>query len=293
VRLFLSHASPDLEVAEQIKLRLEEIPEVQCLLMATEIFPGDDWEQRIRQAAQECDAIACLVTPEYIQRPWFYAEWAAFWFQESKTWFLLMLDTSLEDVFEVMRRRQSAFLDSRRSVQQLLARLANGAVPERPLDLLADELVKSVAEARVRAFRARAESDLARLAVLLRAGEDNISSELVDRLLVADHLDDVVFLAQKPESDGPTKRRQLGVLLVTRGLSSSAARFDEQIKNNAERRTIGYACLERIREQDDEEANSLLEKIYRAVRDPQRRDLRDRATELGLQVNWPEVRPNP
>src|SRR5215831_7151246 len=101
MRLFLSHASTDLEVAEALRLRLEEIPGLTCDLLGLDIAPGEDWEQRIRRAAKDCDAIACLVTPEYIKRPWFYAEWAVFWFQERKTWYLLLLDTVLDDVCEV------------------------------------------------------------------------------------------------------------------------------------------------------------------------------------------------
>src|SRR5215210_2222273 len=162
MRLFISHATTDLEVAEALKLRLEEIPGLLCSLLATDISPGEDWEHRIRRAARECDAIACLVTPEYIKRPWFYAEWAAFWFQDNKTWFLLMLDTTLDDVFEVMRRRQSAFLNDRRSVERLLTVLAAGDLPDRGIDLLADETVRAVTAARARGARAHAEADLAR-----------------------------------------------------------------------------------------------------------------------------------
>lgn len=292
MRLFLSHAATDLEVAEALKLRLEEIPGVECFLLATDIAPGDDWEQRIRRAARECDAIVCLVTPEYIRRPWFYAEWAAFWFQEGKTWFLLMLDTSLDDVFEVMRRRQSAFLNDRRSVERLLTALAQGVPPARGIDLLSDELVRSVASARARAARAYAEADLALLSTLLRAGQDNVSAGLVDRLLAADRRREIVALAKDPSSDGPTKRRQLAVLLVQRGESTLAAQFDQLITNNAERRTVGIACLDRLVRGSDDAASELVLKIYRAVRDPQRRDLRNHADDIGLSVDWPGVEPN-
>ena len=160
VRIFISHASADLPVAEAVKLRLNELPDTRCVLLATDVAPGEDWEQQIRRATRECDAIACLVTPNYIRRPWFYAEWAAFWFQE-KTWFLLMLDASLDDVFEVMRRRQTAFLNNRRSVERLLVALADGHAVQRGQDLLAAEVVDAVAEAKRRQIHATVEANLA------------------------------------------------------------------------------------------------------------------------------------
>ena len=85
MRIFLSHASSDAEIALAIQLRLEELHNVRCFVSLTGTAPGDDWELHIRQNASDCDAIACLVTPSYIQRPWFYAEWAVFWFQ-NKPW---------------------------------------------------------------------------------------------------------------------------------------------------------------------------------------------------------------
>ncbi|MCA1704056.1 MAG: toll/interleukin-1 receptor domain-containing protein [Actinobacteria bacterium] len=293
MRLFISHATTDLEVAEALKLRFEEIPGLSCALLATDIAPGDDWEVRIRRAARECDAIACLVTPEYIKRPWFYAEWAAFWFQEDKTWFLLMLDTSLDDVFEVMRRRQSAFLNDRRSVEGLLTALASGDLPDRGIDLLSDETVRAVAGARARTARAQAEADLARLATRLRSGEDNVSPEVVERLLAAGRNEEIIRLARDSSSNGPTKRRQLAVCLIDRGQAQAAAAFDELITNNAERRTVGIACLDRLARRSDDDAVALVMKIYTAVREPQRRELRNHAAAIGITIGWPEVDPNP
>ena len=290
--MFISHAATDLEVAEALRLRLEEIPGIECLLLATHVAPGDDWEHRIRRAASECDAIACLVTPEYIKRPWFYAEWASFWFQ-GKTWYLLLLDSSLDDVFEVMRRRQSAFLTDRRSVERLLRALATGEPPPRGLDLLADETVRAVTEARRRGARALSEADLARLAARLRGGDENVSGDVIERLLLAQRVEDIVGVARNPSSSSSTKRRQLAVLLVQQGVADAAARFDELISNNAERRTVGVACLDRLSQRTDSEAENLVLKIYRAVRDPQRRDLRGHAEALGLAIRWPEVDPIP
>ncbi len=138
-----------------------------------------------------------------------------------------------------------------------------------------------------------ADADLGRLARRLRAGEDNVSADIVERLVRSNRVDQMVNLARDPASNGPTKRRQLAVILVMQGEAEAVSRFDELIRNNAERRTVALACLDRLRERDDDEALRLLLKIYRAVREPQRRDVRDHASKLGLPINWPAVDPNP
>lgn len=294
MRLFISHAATDLEVAEALRLRLEEIPGLNCFLLATDIGPGDDWEARIRRAAQECDAIACLVTPEYRNRPWFYAEWAAFWFQGDKTWFLLLLDSTLDDVFEVMRRRQSAFLTDRRSVEQLFRVLATAGAPSRGLDLLADETVRAVADARLRSAEAMAEADLNALTSCLQGSVEDVQEEYIDRLLTARRSDDIVQLARNPRSNRNTKKRQLAQMLVQRGLADIAGQFDDRISNGAERRTLGFTCLDQLKDApDDKSSEQLALKIYRAVRDPQRRELRDYAADMGIPIDWAPVEPNP
>jgi hypothetical protein len=289
VRLFLSHAAGDVEIARALRLRLEEVPEVSCFVLADDVAPGTDWEVLIRRAAHECDAIACVVTPEYLERPWFYAEWASFWFQE-KTWFLLMCGASLDELFEVMRRRHVADLDDRHSIEHLFEELTSGRPPLRAFDLLAAETVRSVADAKGRVARGRIDGYLAHLAKLMHQGEENVSASVVDPLVDAGQFEAIVRIARDPQSDGSVKRRQLAVLLISRGYAAAAAQFDNLISNNAERRTVGWACLARLMESpSDAAARQLATRIYRAVRDPQRRELRQRAEALELNMVWPST----
>jgi len=291
MKLFFSHASVDLTIAQAIVLRLNELQDVECSLSAYDIRAGQDWERHLREESRKCDAIACLVTRDYIQRPWFIAEWAAFWIQD-KSWFLLMLDTKLEDVFSVMTRRQSAFLNDRHSVKGFLASLSSGVTAPKPLDIVAHEIVKAVAEAKRIQTIARAEANLARLAVLMQSGQDNVGKDLVEELLQAGQLDRMVALAK--ESTTSVKIRQLGDCLVQAGQAVAVSEFDHFISNHAESKNLGFGCLARLaRNGSDESATALLRKIYRRVRDPQRRNLRDKAAEHGLDVEWPEVEPNP
>jgi hypothetical protein len=291
MKLFVSHAGIDVRIAKTLKLRLEEIPGIECFLSETDIQPGDDWEVRLRAAVQQCDGIACLVTPMYIARPWFYAEWAAFWFQQ-KTWYLLMMNTDLNDVFEVMRRRQNCFLNDRHSVQRLIEQLAGGRQLAQGSDILAAEIVKAVAEAQTQQERARAETNRAQLAVAMQGGHDNVAPELVGELLRAGQLDRILEIAKSQASNSAVKLRQLAVALVGLGHASAVSAFDERIAN-AERKNLGLACLDRLNALKDDDALALVVRIYSGVRDPQRKNLRERAQQLGLAITWPQVEPNP
>lgn len=117
---------------------------------------------------------------------------------------------------------------------------------------------------------------------------------VVETLLSAGKNTEITGIAREIDSDGPTKRRQLGVILVERGHAATAATFDELITNNVERRTVGFACIKYlVKNPTHAETLDLLEKIYKSVRDPQRLELEDFATEKGVECKWPKVDPKP
>ncbi len=290
MQLFISHAQIDIEVAHALRLRLEELSEdLDCFLLADAVFAGENWEERIRMAAKSCDAILCLATADYIERPWFAAEWALFWFQE-KPWYLALHDVSLEKVFRPLHGRQAVGLGDRRSVERLMrsliehGKLASTIAP----DLLADETVKAIAQAAQRAKLARAESDLASLAVSLRRGTDNVDAELVSRLISIGRMGAVMELALA--ADNWVAIRQLAVCLVELGEFDAAGRLAQRVENRAERRTIGIAALDSLaRGQESKRARELARIVYASVREPQRRDLRRAAEERDLNIGWPEA----
>ena len=196
-----------------------------------------------------------------------------------------MLDTTLDEVFEVMRRRHVAYLGDRRSVQRLLTALGGGNVSVSSLDLLANEVVVAVGEASGRQALARVEANMAALAMTLRSGTGNIAQEVVDQLVAAGQAERIADIALLPTAYADTKLRQLAVFLIDRRLADVVSRFVDRIANNAERRSVGYSCLASIRgSSTDAAASQLLMSVYKSVRDPQRRNLRDRAAELGLQL---------
>jgi hypothetical protein len=295
VEIFLSHATTDLEVAESIRIRLEELPDIRCRLIATDVLPGADWEVAIRQAAIECDAIASLVTPEYIGRPWFYAEWAVFWFQPDKLTIPMLLETSPTELFEVMARRQAVHLGDRRSVESLIRRLSEGRELSRGADLIAHDLVSAAADARRRSKVARVGEDLLMLRRMLLANTLDIDPDLVASLIALDKLEEVVQVACDTSlTHHNVKLRQLGAALIQIGFVREVGAFVERIENLAERRTVGYFALRALRDGvEPAAALELVIDIYRSVLDPQRRNLRDRCTELGLYIDWPAVETNP
>lgn len=290
MKLFISHAHIDIDVAHTLQLRLDELSDdLTCFLLADEVFAGDSWEDRIREAAEACDAILCLATADYIQRPWFAAEWALFWFQ-NKPWYLTLHDVDLEAVFAPLSRRQAVRLDDRRSVERLMRSLIEhgGLDSSAAPDLLANETVTAIADADRRAKAARAEADLAIFAVSLRHGTDNVDATLVRRLVSLGRLDSLMALAS--EGDNWVALRQLAVLLLPLGEIEAAARLADRIENRAERRTIGVEALEAlVRDAENGRARELARSIYLSVREPQRRDLRTAAERRGLEIDWPDA----
>jgi hypothetical protein len=293
MELFISHAQVDIEVAHALRLRLDELSEeLDCFLLADAVFAGDNWEERIRAAAKSCDAILCLATPDYVERPWFAAEWALFWFQE-KPWYLALHDVALETVFKPLHGRQAVRLDERRSVERLMRSLIEhgGLLSTAAPDLLADETVTAIREATRRSRLAHAESDLATFAVSLRRGTDNVDAELVERLVSIGRLNEM--MEQASAVDNWVALRQFAVCLLQLSEFDAAAQLADRVENRAERRTIGIAALDVLsREQSNHHATELVHAIYTSVREPQRRELRTAGELRGLDIDWPDVAPS-
>lgn len=290
MEIFISHANADIEIAKVLRLSLDALaPDLKCVLLADDVFAGDDWEARIRSAAETCDAILCLATANYVSRSWFAAEWAIFWYQ-NKPWYLCLLDVDLQDVFEPMKRRQAVSLGEIDAVRRLLKSVVvhGGLRDSAALELVADELVRSVAGAVHRRDLATSEASLAQLALSMRRGTDNVSPTAVRQLLGVGKRDQILRIAC--QSDNSVSLRQLASVLIDGGDFDGVTRFIDVIGNLAERRTVGVAALDALVDAPSEEqARSLAVQIYASVRGPQRRDLRKAADDRGLDVDWPDL----
>lgn len=292
MKLFLSHAGSDLYLAKVLRLRLEELSsELDCFLFADDASAGDEWEQRLRAAAEECDGIVSIASDAYVQRPWFIAEWAAFWIQ-GKTWYLLLHDVDLDKLFEPMRRRQAFSLLDRRQVARFLETLPVTLSGNQPLDLLAAELVDAIKKAEIKQVEMAADANLDRLAASLRSGTPNVNRKVVEAVARAGRLPQILETVE--ETDNSVALRQLATILVDLDEMGAARATADRIPNNAERRTVGLGLLERLkRDPGDTEARELLLHIYESVRDPQRRDLRNGAVKRQVEVEWPDLPSNP
>ncbi|HEX5374987.1 MAG TPA: toll/interleukin-1 receptor domain-containing protein [Solirubrobacterales bacterium] len=292
MKLFLSHANADLYLAQTLRLALDELSsEMDCFLFADDVFAGDDWEERIRTAAGECDAIVNLATEQYVSRPWFIAEWAAFWLQE-KTWYPLLYKVMPGELFAPILRRQAFSLTDRHETKKFLASLPVTASIDRPLDLVSADLVKALEQADAMHAEAAAAETLERLAESLNGEQSEIEPTAVEALCKAGRMQQILELVRKSENS--VALRRLGAVLVRLRELSAARTVADRTPNLAERRTIGVRGLDLLKEKpDDREAEDLCIHIYRSVRDPQRRDLRNAASERGLDVKWPELEPNP
>jgi len=292
MRLFISHAGADRPVAQVLRVRLEEIStELRCFLLADDVFGGELWEERIRSAARDCDAILSLVTTRYIERPWFVAEWALFWYQD-KPWYLLLDDVQLEKLFEPMRRRQVSELADRRSVERFLRALNVKLSGRESLDVVAAELVKAVEEARTLVAEGELEANLARLAVSLRRNTSNVDGRTVEDIARCGELRRAIDLAA--DSDNSLKLRQLALVLLARGFVSECSEVADFIPSNGERKNVGLEAMRALAaEPNNADVKDLLLRVYASVRDPQRRELRDIATRRGVQIEWPALESNP
>jgi hypothetical protein len=71
-RVFVSHASQDLAVAERVHRWLLDDGHQVFLdrSMADGILPGDEWERRLHERLRWADAVTCVVTSAFVRSPW-------------------------------------------------------------------------------------------------------------------------------------------------------------------------------------------------------------------------------
>ncbi|MHB0965484.1 MAG: toll/interleukin-1 receptor domain-containing protein [Bellilinea sp.] len=79
-RIFVSHTANDKLIAEEVTQIINNAFEgdIELYLAFQEIGGGDEWKKAIKDNLNKCDAIICLVTSEYVHKPWLFIEWSAF-----------------------------------------------------------------------------------------------------------------------------------------------------------------------------------------------------------------------
>lgn len=77
-KVFISHSSIDTWVAKQIALQIVSVG-ASTFLDEADIAHGDDFEDNIREAAQESNELFVLFTPWSTTRPYIWLELGMFW----------------------------------------------------------------------------------------------------------------------------------------------------------------------------------------------------------------------
>ncbi|MBE7436512.1 MAG: TIR domain-containing protein [Anaerolineales bacterium] len=125
--IFVSHTGNDKIIAEELTRVINNAFEgdIQLYLAFQEIGGGDEWKKSIRDNLQKCDALICLVTPEYARKPWLFIEWSAFWLADKKYYILLTDDVKVSDLVHPMQDRQATNITDDVSVRMFFRSLAS------------------------------------------------------------------------------------------------------------------------------------------------------------------------
>lgn len=125
-RIFVSHTTSDKLIAEEITSVLNNAFEgdIEFYLACHEIGGGDEWKKAIRDNLYQSDAIICLITTQYVNKPWLYIEWSAFWIADKKFYILLTDDINSSDLIHPMTDRQITYLLDKASVRKFFRSLS-------------------------------------------------------------------------------------------------------------------------------------------------------------------------
>jgi hypothetical protein len=81
--VFISHSSTDTWIATQIAARIRDCG-AEVFLDEAEVAYGDDFDQRIVQAAKAANELLVLLTPWATNRPYIWLEMGVFWGDEKR-----------------------------------------------------------------------------------------------------------------------------------------------------------------------------------------------------------------
>ena len=88
-KVFISHSSTDTWVAKQLAAHIQSCG-AGTFLDNADVRHGDDFEQRILDAADECSELVVLLTPWSTARPYIWLEIGVFWGRRQRMIALLL-----------------------------------------------------------------------------------------------------------------------------------------------------------------------------------------------------------
>lgn len=126
-KIFLSYSVQETELAEFIRNALNRAFKNKVEFIFNSIRGGEKWKEVLQKALKESDASLTILTPKYLQRPWAYIEWSAFWLNEKTTYLILTDDIEVRDIVSPMRDIQCTQVFSENDVIKLIESIAEKA----------------------------------------------------------------------------------------------------------------------------------------------------------------------
>ncbi len=149
-QIFFSHTANDKLIAEEAVRVINNAfeGEIQLYLAFQEIGGGDEWKKQIKDNLLKCDALICLVTPEYAHKPWLFIEWSAFWIAEKKFYILLTDDVKISDLVHPMQDSQTTNISDEVSVRMFFRSLSrdsgHSAIPYSYVNMFVDSVKDAI-----------------------------------------------------------------------------------------------------------------------------------------------------
>jgi hypothetical protein len=122
-KIFISIASKEKALGDIFSQAIDNVFQgnIKCSLL--DLKPGDEWKRKLKENLQECDILVSFLTPLYIERPWAYVEWSAFWFCDNKHTILILPEqnnASINQIFDPFHDVQAAFMNDEESMRNTL-----------------------------------------------------------------------------------------------------------------------------------------------------------------------------
>jgi hypothetical protein len=126
-KIFLSYSTQENDLAEHIRNSLTRIFKNKVEFVFNNIRGGEKWKVAIQKGLNNSDAILTILTPKYLQRPWAYIEWSAFWLRDKTTYVIVTDDVEVRDIVDPMRDVQFTRIFHESDVISLVESIAEKA----------------------------------------------------------------------------------------------------------------------------------------------------------------------
>ncbi len=148
LKIFLSHASSDSELALYIKTVLEKnLKEITvfCSSDPTDLPPGSKWPSKIQKELRTSDLFLLLATSRSLSRPWVWFECGTFWFKDKKLIPLCSGQVRKNKLVTPLSERMALNLDEPKDIDSLFQTIEQLAdINREPIDI--PRIVKTLSE---------------------------------------------------------------------------------------------------------------------------------------------------